>query len=87
MLIKVTVAFPYSLKETFDSAVRGRLSELRSVALEAFGGDKDNAWKYLCSPRKGWGDERSLFEQSLSSDEGHQAAITAIRQMEYGVYV
>lgn len=87
MYARVTIAMPYSIKETFNAGVRERLSELRSVALTAFDGDKDSAWKYLCRPRIGWGDERSLFEQSLSSVDGHQAAMTAIRQMECGIYV
>ncbi len=84
MYVNIEIAVPYSLKEVFSSEVHNRLSELRQSALECIS-DRKAAWNYLSSPRYGWG-ERSLFEQSLSSPEGHDKAMTAIAQMKYRAY-
>ena len=84
MYVKIEIAFPYSVREVFDTAAHARLSSLRSEALSAFEGNKKQAWHYLSAPRNGWGNENSLFRQSLSSAEGHENAMNAIGQMVHG---
>jgi hypothetical protein len=85
MYYSVTIAVPYSLREIFDANARRRLNELRDAALDACERNSKSAWLYICSPRRGWGDERSLFEQSLSSEEGHKNAMSAIGQMKHSL--
>lgn len=87
MYLHIEIAKPYSIREIFDGAVHQRVKTLRKEALEAFDGHKPTAWRYLCRPRHGWADTRSLFQQSLQSSESHQLAMDAIMQMVHGVYV